>query len=634
MKRVQKMSGTQRLIRALTVFLLGIVLLCACGKKDENLQLAKDQVFRFENLPYEIGQEEIVGNMQIYRNVAAIDFLNNKICLLINVNEYPVYNEGDSGEIIPLDDFVILEDFSTEDPSAEDPSTEDPSVEDPSVEDSSAEDISTEEPATEDPVVKDPDIIDKPADPILPVDPNQPQPRNYYELVTFDADGSNMQIMELESTQSLTDSEYSYMGYTDFAPNGDMYATLSFSAPSDDNSDIWVEKTYICRFSAQDGSLVWANEIEGITPDYEKGEYFYLSMMTCLDNGQIGLVFDGSVRMILYFSEQGELISREDIDTGSMDNIYQIFFKPDGTILLTGYSSSDNTYPAYTYDPKTKKMGDPINLPFQYYNYSIYQAPTALGADFILSNAVGLYTYTLGDAEIKPLMNFVNSDFPSSYLYQFAFLDQETFVAMYYDEDNYSQASAIFHYVDPAEIPDKKVLILGVNGYWGRISTMVREFNKTNEEYRIVLRDYSQYNTDEDYMAGYSKLNNDILAGDIPDIISIADAMPIDSYISQGLFLDWRPLYEADEDFKDVELMDTIISTISGGDKWYLLFPEFSVQTVIGREEFVGTPQDWSLDKFLSLAKADPERQMFAEMTQYYFLSQAMAYCGNDFIDP
>jgi ABC-type glycerol-3-phosphate transport system substrate-binding protein len=251
-----------------------------------------------------------------------------------------------------------------------------------------------------------------------------------------------------------------------------------------------------------------------------------------------------------------------------------------------------------------------------------------------MSNAVGLYTYTFGETQLKPLMNFVNSDFPASYLNQFAFLDQETFVAMYYNEDDYSLASAIFHYVDPSEIPDKKILVLGVNGYWGRISTMVREFNKSNEEYRIVLRDYSQYNTNEDYMAGYTKLNNDILAGDIPDILSVSNAMPLDSYRSQGLFLDWRPLYEADEELKHVELMENVLNTISGGEKWYYMFSEFSVQTVIGREEFVGSPQDWNLDKFLSLAKADPQRMMFSDMTQSYFLSQLMSFCGNQFIDP
>ena len=46
---------------------------------------------------------------------------------------------------------------------------------------------------------------------------------------------------------------------------------------------------------------------------------------------------------------------------------------------------------------------------------------------------------------------------------------------------------------------------------------MVAKFNKTNTEYRMKVTDYSQYATNDDYTAGITKLNTEIIAGKVPD---------------------------------------------------------------------------------------------------------------------
>ncbi|MDR0963078.1 MAG: hypothetical protein LBM60_00490, partial [Clostridium sp.] len=299
MKKVQEMRVSKRFIQYTMGFLLGIALLCGCGKKEENYQLAKDQVFRFESLPYKITESEIVDNVQRNRYVTKLDYLNNKIYLLINVGEYPVYDDGSGGGVQPLKDggsFIGIEDLYIEDASVQDISSEDPSSEDPSAEDPSAEDPEAEDP--EDKKLQE-DIIE----PVLP--PDFAQPRDYYELVTLDADGSNTQVVELESLNDITNGQYAYMSATDFDSSGDLYATLTYSAPDKNNTEIWTEYTTLCKFNHQDGSLLWSKEVEGLTPDYEKGEYFYLTSMTCLDDGSIGLIFDGSERFIMYFDNQG-----------------------------------------------------------------------------------------------------------------------------------------------------------------------------------------------------------------------------------------------------------------------------------------------------------------------------------------
>ena len=50
------------------------------------------------------------------------------------------------------------------------------------------------------------------------------------------------------------------------------------------------------------------------------------------------------------------------------------------------------------------------------------------------------------------------------------------------------------------------------------LRSMIVEYNKTNDEYRINVVDYSEYATDDDYNAGVTKLTTEIISGSVPDI--------------------------------------------------------------------------------------------------------------------
>ena len=48
---------------------------------------------------------------------------------------------------------------------------------------------------------------------------------------------------------------------------------------------------------------------------------------------------------------------------------------------------------------------------------------------------------------------------------------------------------------------------------WDLRQRMIVEYNKTNDEYRINVVDYSEYATDDDYNAGVTKLTTEISGG-------------------------------------------------------------------------------------------------------------------------
>ena len=119
------------------------------------------------------------------------------------------------------------------------------------------------------------------------------------------------------------------------------------------------------------------------------------------------------------------------------------------------------------------------------------------------------------------------SDFATNYLYQPSFLDENTFVAYYYGDEG--TVLSKFTKVPPEEVVNKTELLLGCYYLDYSVKEKLIAFNKNNSEYRINIKDYAVYDTMEDYSQGLTRLNADIVSGDVPDIMILSNQMPVES---------------------------------------------------------------------------------------------------------
>ena len=94
------------------------------------------------------------------------------------------------------------------------------------------------------------------------------------------------------------------------------------------------------------------------------------------------------------------------------------------------------------------------------------------------------------------------------------------------------------------------------------IKREILKFNKTNDDYRIEVLDYSSYEDSD------KQMNLDIAAGKIPDIIDVA-YMPKELYIRKGFLADLYPLMEKDGEIKKEDFIDTVRTTIEHDGKLY-----------------------------------------------------------------
>lgn len=395
---------------------------------------------------------------------------------------------------------------------------------------------------------------------------------------------------------------------------GNVYSLIYQYATSEGNDN--KDKTYLKAYAA-DGTIKW--EIY-LNENISEEEYFYISSVFCNENNQI--ILDTS-RGIEVYDNQGNPVKLIEKQNGNDSRLLRV---REGKFALA--SSDGTTANIQTLDIQSGILGEKVALPFNYYRYQINQGKVY---DIYLCDDYGVYGYNIGDGEITKIMDYISSDFSNSILYQATFLDENTFVAYYYDD---KAVLAKFTKVPPEEVVDKTELIVGCYYLDNNIKEKLVEFNKKNQEYRLNVKDYSAYDTMEDYSQGLTRLNADIVSGNIPDIMLLNTQMPFESFASKGIFADLNTFLEKDTELKKEDLLPNVLKALSSGDGMYRISPSFSVTTFAAKTADVGKEAGWTMDEAMELLASKPEgTQLLSEVTASNFLYYTVWICGEQYVN-
>ena len=387
------------------------------------------------------------------------------------------------------------------------------------------------------------------------------------------------------------------------------YATYE----GDDTTD----KIYLVS-QGTDGSEKWKIHLN---ENIAEGEYFYASSIYCNDMNQI--ILDSS-RGIEIYDNQGNPIKM--IEKPNTNDCRLVRIR-DGKFVLI--SSDGNTAGIQTLDIQSGTLGEKINLSFNYYRY---QVMNGLGYDIYLSDDYGIYGYNIGDAEITKVMDYISSDFSSNYLYHVSFVDEDTFVAYYYGDEG--SVLSKFTKVAPEDVVEKTELTLGCYYLDYNVKKKLVEFNKNSNEYRVNIMDYSIYDTMDDYTQGLTRLNADIVSGNVPDIMMLSSQMPVESYIAKGVFADLNSFFEKDTEIKKEDLLPNILEALSSEDGLYRIAPSFGVTTFAAKTADVGEEPGWTMEEALAVLAFKPEgTKLLSEITASTFMYYTMWICGEQYVD-
>ena len=314
---------------------------------------------------------------------------------------------------------------------------------------------------------------------------------------------------------------------------------------------------------------------------------------------------------------------KEELDGGT-------YFLKDGTVVISVYNEALNKNVLRKLDINTGEYSEEYEIS-GLNGYSLYPGADS---DFLLVGNGGIYSYNLGDAQVKKLLDFIDSDMSSSYVYHLSAVSEKELYGVMADDMTGDEALMKFTKVDPKDVTDKTVLTLACYYLDWEVRKYVVEFNKSNPDYRITITDYSQYDTDEDYTAGITKLNTDIVSGKMPDILLLNDNIPVESYAAKGLFEDLYFYIDQDTELKREDYFQNVLKVHENNGELYCLPSRFIIYTVTGKTADVGNGTGWTLQELKDVLAAKPEgTQVFSGMTRQEMLYYSIRMSGNQFID-
>ncbi|MDE6202753.1 MAG: extracellular solute-binding protein, partial [Lachnospiraceae bacterium] len=391
-------------------------------------------------------------------------------------------------------------------------------------------------------------------------------------------------------------------------------------------SDEYVDEYYLVRMTLEGEELmsVKLTDIPEIKQFEEENGYFYVnSMILDKENG----IYISAFERLLKFDLEGNYAGA--IQGSGDNNLANANIVPLSEGRYAAVLYQEDKISLALADLDTGTVGEEYTIPGRSYDFSFYGG---IGYDLYLVNNYGVYGYNLGDDDKTQIMSYIDSDMDIYNLYQLVGINENEFMALY---DGSEEAVGRFIKVPPEEVKEKQVVTLAMAYTDWRVRTAVVKFNKENENYRISIQDYtSLYGTDDDYQAGLTRLNTDIVSGKVPDILVIDDSMPSDSYISKGLFEDMKPYIEKDSELDINNFMPNIIEAFSVDGKLYSIVDAYSIDTIAAKASEAGQEQGWTVEEVRKILDSKPEGTKFMpEVTRDSVLYNCMCMAGSQFVD-
>ena len=240
-----------------------------------------------------------------------------------------------------------------------------------------------------------------------------------------------------------------------------------------------------------------------------------------------------------------------------------------------------------------------------------------------------LYGWHGEDGESELLLDWLDCDLSARQL-RAVRVEEDGSIRAVWQQEGEAPALVTLKKAALDSLPQRQELTLGAL-YADMISEAVLRFNRSQDQVRIRVLDYSDYVNGEDYEAGLTKLSTEIMAGNMPDLLAL-DSLPYAQLAAKGLLEDLYPWLDGDAELKREDFFENVLKSMEVGGRLCQVTPGFSVVTLMGSADVVGDTPGWSYEDFQAALSAMPEgctamgpgidRNMFLEMCSYVNMAE------------
>ncbi len=450
-------------------------------------------------------------------------------------------------------------------------------------------------------------------------------------ILCANLDGSDAQKLQLQFPRPDADTNSGWISGILSDNNGGLYILEQVNMPiyADGGSEgqgepiDWQNQYWLYRLEIASGSIT-----SGVQLQMPEGvNWLNAERAAC---GADGTCYFSADSNVLVVSPDGN-VRTVDLLKGSNGYIDGVFNQGDQVIVH--WYGGDNWQQHYTPLAADGRPGEDLSLPDSMRNAN---AVCDSQGKLYFHDENGIYGYNEADGSAQLLCSWLDSDIDYSNEIRALFAnDDGSFTAIGYGENWDKLLVSDLSYVDPSTLPEKTILTLACMYSWN-LQRAVLQFNRASDTVRITLVDYSSYNNEENqYTGAETQLNNDIVTGRVPDILSVDSSLPFDSYTAKGLFTDLNPLLDADANIDRADLLENVLQ-LTQDENGHLnsIIPNFDIATVVGATETVGSQPGWTWEEFYAMMEQHPDVQnAFANMTRSNMLLLGLFMGGQQFVD-
>ncbi len=162
------------------------------------------------------------------------------------------------------------------------------------------------------------------------------------------------------------------------------------------------------------------------------------------------------------------------------------------------------------------------------------------------------------------------------------------------------------------------------------------EYRKVRPDVRFTVVDYNEnidYSKPTAYEDAITKINADILAGKMPDIL-MTGQLPWQQYASKGLLVDLGEQMAKDKEFDSSLFLENVFRASSINGKLYTLTNAVGLTGIMSSRSLVGDRTGWTVQEFQSFVEQQPDPStLFYQMPGDGILNMLLMGNLNAYID-
>lgn len=447
-----------------------------------------------------------------------------------------------------------------------------------------------------------------------------------YETVLYTTDLEFTDYTKLETELTLDENAQNVIAFAP-ADDGFLYAVVTKVTHGDIAEPDWndpdfdyesfdyeayeaaAEYSYSISKLEADGKLISENPIEDIDK-YSSSDYgVYLNNVIYCGDDKLLVGVNGDETAYVIMGADGKI--EDELNLEKSNWINNMGKDRDGNIVCTYYGENGEIISDIDIEKKT--FGD---LEISTDGMSGYSNGSLISGTgdykLYIPMSTGLYGLKSDDT-LEEIVNWIDSDINGDYINAILGLDNGDFVVF---ENNWETNEVKLSRLtkrDVSELSNTTVMTIGLLWSDSEITSKITEFNKTNDKYRIKIKDYSEFDVYNEETESYDstsigQLKNDIISGNAPDMICVYQKSSIDSLASKGVFTDLYQFMENDGDLKTDDILPNILAACESDGKLYSISPYFSLTTYAAKTKFVSADkQNWTMDEMIETYNNLPE---------------------------